>query len=60
MIWTPFNFRTTLLSLPVWLFLAGTMATAEPPKLILPTENDGLLRGDFAGFYQYVQRDFEG
>jgi hypothetical protein len=36
------------------------MAKAEPPKLMLPTENDGLLTGDFAGFYQYVQRDFEG
>ena len=36
------------------------MAKAEPPKLILPTENDGLLTGNFAEFYQYVQRDFEG
>jgi murein DD-endopeptidase MepM/ murein hydrolase activator NlpD len=60
MIWTLFNFRTTLLDLAVWLLLAGTMAKAEPPKLILPTENDGLLTGKFAEFYQYVQRDFEG
>jgi hypothetical protein len=36
------------------------MAKAEPPKLILPTENDGLLTGNFGEFYQYVQRDFEG
>jgi murein DD-endopeptidase MepM/ murein hydrolase activator NlpD len=41
-------------------FLAATMANAEAPKLILPTENDGLLTGNFAEFYQYVQRDFEG
>lgn len=40
--------------------LAVTMANAESPKLILPTENNGLLTGDFAGFYQYVRRDFEG
>jgi murein DD-endopeptidase MepM/ murein hydrolase activator NlpD len=36
------------------------MAKAESPKLILPTDNDGLLTGNFAEFYQYVQRDFEG
>ena len=60
MIWTPLDFRTTILSLPVWLLLAGTTAKAESPKLILPTDNDGLLTGNFAGFYQYVQRDFEG
>jgi murein DD-endopeptidase MepM/ murein hydrolase activator NlpD len=60
MIWTPFNFRSTLFSSTIWLFLAGTMALAEPPKLILPTENDGLLTGNFAEFYQYVQRDFDG
>jgi murein DD-endopeptidase MepM/ murein hydrolase activator NlpD len=36
------------------------MAKAEPPKLVLPTENDGLLTGKLADFYQYVQRDFEG
>ena len=60
MIWTPFNFRTKLLFLPIWLLLAGTMAKAEPPKLILPTDNDGLLTGNFAEFYQYVQRDFDG
>src|SRR5258708_39855714 len=40
--------------------LAAVMANAEPQKLILPTENDGLLTGNFAEFYQYVQRDFEG
>jgi murein DD-endopeptidase MepM/ murein hydrolase activator NlpD len=60
MIWTPISRRTTLLCLPVSLLLAFTMAKAEPPKLILPTENDGLLTGNFGEFYQYVQRDFEG
>ena len=60
MIWTPPNFPTRLLSLPVWLLLTATMAKAEPPKLILPTENDGLLTGNLAGFHQYVKRDFEG
>jgi murein DD-endopeptidase MepM/ murein hydrolase activator NlpD len=60
MIWTPFDFRTKLLSLPVWLLVAGTIFKAESPKLILPTDNDGLLTGNFAEFYQYVQRDFEG
>lgn len=60
MIRTPFNLQTRLLSLAVWLLLTATMAKAEPPKLILPTENDGLLTGNFAGFYQYVQRDFDG
>jgi murein DD-endopeptidase MepM/ murein hydrolase activator NlpD len=48
----------------IWLsgliLLTATMANAESPKLILPTENDGLLTGNFAAFYQYVQRDFEG
>jgi murein DD-endopeptidase MepM/ murein hydrolase activator NlpD len=60
MIWTNFYFRPRLISVPIWLLLAATMAQAEPPKLILPTDNNGLLTGDFAGFYQYVQRDFEG
>lgn len=35
-------------------------AYAQQPKLILPTENQGLLTGDYPGFYQYVKRDFEG
>src|SRR5260370_16314108 len=60
MIWTPASRRTKLLCLPVSLLLACTMAMADPPKLILPTENDDLLTGNFCEFYQYVQRDFEG
>jgi murein DD-endopeptidase MepM/ murein hydrolase activator NlpD len=35
-------------------------ARGEQPLLILPTENQALLHGDPASFYQYVQRDFEG
>ena len=59
MIWTPFYFRPRLISLPIWLLLAATMAQAEPPKLILPTENDGLLTGDFAGFYGTIELDVD-
>lgn len=33
---------------------------AQQPKIILPTDNQGLLRGDYEAFYQYVKRDFEG
>jgi murein DD-endopeptidase MepM/ murein hydrolase activator NlpD len=29
-------------------------------NLALPTDNDGLLRGDGPGFYQYIERDFQG
>src|SRR5258708_3977393 len=60
MIWTPASRRTKLLCLPVSLLLACTLAMADPRKLILPTENDGLLTGNFGEFYQYVQRDFKG
>ena len=35
-------------------------ARADPLNLALPTDNDRLLQGDPAGFYQYVRRDFEG
>src|SRR5258708_16849055 len=59
MIWTPASRRTKLLCLPVSLLLACTMAMADPPKLILLTENDGLLNGNFCEFYQYFQREFE-
>jgi murein DD-endopeptidase MepM/ murein hydrolase activator NlpD len=60
MIWTPTSLRTKLLSLLVLLPLAYNMANAQSAKLILPTENDGLLTGNFAEFYQYIQRDFDG
>ena len=32
----------------------------EPLSLILPTENDALLRGDGPAFYQYIDRDYHG
>src|ERR1700693_1255993 len=32
----------------------------QSAKIILPTENHALLTGDYASFYQYVKRDFEG
>src|ERR1700722_8053850 len=60
MIWTPTSLRTRLLSLLVLLPLACNMANAESAKMILPTENDGLFTGNFAEFFQYVQRDFDG
>jgi murein DD-endopeptidase MepM/ murein hydrolase activator NlpD len=38
----------------------GFSALGQPVNIILPTENQGLLTGDNAAFYQYVKRDFEG
>ncbi len=42
--------------------LVGTSTPAEgdPLRLILPTRNDALLRGDGPSFYQYTHRTFEG
>jgi murein DD-endopeptidase MepM/ murein hydrolase activator NlpD len=42
------------------LLLVPDQAESQQPLLILPTGNQGLLHGDPASFYQYVQRDFEG
>src|SRR4051794_8416796 len=33
---------------------------AEPLSLVLPTENDAILRGDGEAFYQYIERDYQG
>lgn len=44
----------------VSLLLTPSLVQSQTPMLILPTENQGLLHGDPASFYQYVQRDFEG
>ena len=33
---------------------------AEPLNLVLPTDNDALLRGDGPAFYQYIDRDYHG
>jgi murein DD-endopeptidase MepM/ murein hydrolase activator NlpD len=35
-------------------------AAAEPLNLVLPTDNDALLRGDGPAFYQYIDRDYQG
>jgi murein DD-endopeptidase MepM/ murein hydrolase activator NlpD len=43
-----------------YLLLVPNFVQSQQPVLILPTENHGLLQGDPAGFYQYVERDFEG
>jgi hypothetical protein len=40
--------------------LVPNLVQSQEPMLILPTENQGLLHGDPANFYQYIQRDFEG
>jgi murein DD-endopeptidase MepM/ murein hydrolase activator NlpD len=49
-----------LLATSVVGFRAPPIARAEPLRLVLPTDNDGLLTGHPADFYQYVRRDFEG
>ena len=33
---------------------------AEPLNLVLPTDNNALLRGDGPAFYQYIDRDYQG
>src|SRR3954462_14714002 len=42
--------------------LLSVIATVrgEPLNLILPTDNDCLLRGDGPAFYQYIERDYKG
>src|SRR3954467_2585656 len=42
--------------------LLSVIATVrgEPLNLTLPTDNDGLLRGDGPAFYQYIERDYKG
>src|ERR1044071_4729639 len=42
------------------IFLGAASGRAEPLNLVLPTENDALLRGDGPAFYQYVERDYHG
>jgi murein DD-endopeptidase MepM/ murein hydrolase activator NlpD len=58
--------RTTVRMLNVYCMALGYLlcgadsARSQQSPLILPTENQGLLQGDPASFFQYVQRDFEG
>jgi len=40
--------------------LALASSRAEPLNLVLPTDNDALLRGDGPAFYQYIERDYHG
>src|SRR5947199_1188863 len=40
--------------------LAIASSRAEPLNLVLPTDNDALLRGDGPAFYQYIERDYQG
>lgn len=46
-------------ALLISLVLVAT-ARAEPLNLVLPTDNDALLRGDGPAFYQYIDRDYHG
>jgi murein DD-endopeptidase MepM/ murein hydrolase activator NlpD len=45
-----------------WLLGLAAIASsrAEPLNLVLPTDNDALLRGDGPAFYQYIERDYHG
>src|SRR2546423_15009498 len=40
--------------------MAAASSGAEPLNLVLPTDNDALLRGDGPAFYQYIERDYHG
>ena len=40
--------------------IAIASSHAEPLNLVLPTDNDALLRGDGPAFYQYIERDYHG
>src|SRR3954464_5636608 len=35
-------------------------ASGEPLNIVLPTDNDALLRGDGPAFYQFIDRDYQG
>jgi murein DD-endopeptidase MepM/ murein hydrolase activator NlpD len=42
------------------ILLAVAASRAEPLNLVLPTDNDALLRGEGPAFYQYIDRDYQG
>jgi murein DD-endopeptidase MepM/ murein hydrolase activator NlpD len=44
----------------IFLSKLSIMAQKETVDLALPTDNDALFRGDGAGFYQYIERDYLG
>ncbi len=41
-------------------FPAMAQSQPEPLNLALPTDNDAIYRGDGPGFYQYIERDYQG
>ncbi len=49
-----------LRTLPALLLAFNAIAQETPPGLRLPTANDALFTGDGPGFYQFVDRNFEG
>ena len=51
--------RTGTIALLIFL-IALASSRAEPLNLVLPTDNDALLRGDAPAFYQYIERDYHG
>jgi murein DD-endopeptidase MepM/ murein hydrolase activator NlpD len=55
--------RAFLAAIGAVMILAPTMTAqnqAATLDLALPTDNDALFRGDGPGFYQYVERDYQG
>ncbi len=50
--------RTAALLVGAAFFVSAT--GAQPLSLVLPTDNDALLRGDGPAFYMYTYRNFEG
>jgi murein DD-endopeptidase MepM/ murein hydrolase activator NlpD len=53
--------RTAAFAVLIGLTGLPTVAQSQTPlNLVLPTENDGLLRGDGPAFYQYIERDYQG
>src|SRR4051812_20751892 len=51
--------RRSTLALLIWV-AAISAHGADPLNLVLPTDNDALLRGDGPAFYQYIDRDYQG
>src|SRR5437868_4460246 len=51
--------RTGTSALLIYL-IALASSRAEALNLVLPTDNDALLRGDGAAFYQYIEREYHG
>ena len=49
-----------LAGLAALLLVGIPQAGAQMPRLLLPTANDALFRGNGEAFYQFVRRDFKG